>query len=453
MKKLFVFALIIAGLLIACDDSTGNLGADLMPAHDIVQPFETSYFATSKTVPAGNVLARSSTSYLGRFTDPETGTSIKSDFLAQFRCNDLSSMSDSIVGDTVKSVDLHLYIYDYIGDSLQAMKISVYPLDSLLDPNKDLYTDIDPTQYYDTTKEPIAEKWFSIADYGITDSARWDREHYKEIHVTLPNKVGQDLIDAYKKNHDLFTDYYTFVNSGLVGTKGFYFKLEAGDGAIAYIDIVNFSITYDGYDKETSTLQKDKRCTFASTEEVVQATRFDNSNLQKLLDDTSCTYLKSPAGLFTEITLPIDEFLASEHATDSINRVSLKLTRYNDREESNFKLSIPQNILLVRVDEYPNYFEKYTVADGRTSFLTTYKSADNTYDFSNIVRLVNTMMEERRSGHYSPDYNKVYIIPVEPTTDTSGNLVKLCHSFSMSSTRLVGGQDKIKMNVVYTHYK
>ena len=452
MKKLSLFILFTIIVLVSCDDSTGLLGSELMPAQDIVQPFETSYYATTRTVPAGNVLARSSVSYLGRFTDPETGTSIKSDFLAQFHCNDRTSMSDSLVGDTVKSVELRLLVSDYIGDSLQSLKVAVYPLDSVLNPDNDLYTDIDPTQYYDNTQQPLVEKWFSITDYGITDSARWDDDYRTQIHIPLPNKIGNDIIKAYRKDASILTDPAAFINSGLTGTKGFYFKLEAGDGAMAYMNYVQFNITYDGYSKSDSTVSTDKTCSFAATEEVVQATRFENSNLQKLIDDQSCTYLKSPAGLFTEITIPIDEFIASEHINDSINKVGLTLTRYNDKEQNTFKLDYPDDVLLVRVDEYANYFEKYKVADGRTSYIATFDNDDNTYEFANISGLINTMIGERQNGTYSPDYNKVYVIPVETTYDSSSNLVKVCHDFSMTSARLVGGTDKIKLDVVYTRY-
>lgn len=452
-KILTVSISLLLLFLASCDDTTNSLGSDMMPSQDFVHSSEAVYYAVSQTVPAGDVLARSSISYLGRFTDPETGTSIKSDFLAQFHCPEHFAMPDSIVNDSVTAVDLRLYVKDFVGDSLQTLKISVYPLDSVLNPDLNYYTNIIPENYYDSKKEPIAEKWFTLSDYTISDSERWSSEHYNNIYIPLPRYIGQAIYDGYKSHPEYFTNSEAFIRSGIPGTKGFYFKLEAGDGAMAYIDISSLTIHFDAYVASEDSVYKDAYKAFGSTEEVIQATRFENSNLQKLIDDQSATYLKSPAGLFTQITLPIDEIMSSQYSNDSINSVKLTLTRYNDRVQSRFKLSIPKNVLLVRYDDYTGYFENYKVADDLTSYVATYNKKSNTYDFSNISNLVSTMITEKKNGRATPNYNKVYIIPVEPTYDTSSYLVKLCHDFSMSSTRLLGGTDKIKLDVVYTNYR
>ena len=96
------------------------------------------------------MLARTTKSYLGRFTDPETGTTVKSDFMAQFHCDEEFNLPDIIENDECTSIDLRLIINDFVGDSLASFKISAYELDEQLDPNADYYTDINPADYYDT---------------------------------------------------------------------------------------------------------------------------------------------------------------------------------------------------------------------------------------------------------------------------------------------------------------
>ncbi|MBQ0143561.1 MAG: DUF4270 domain-containing protein [Prevotellaceae bacterium] len=452
MKRLILYTFVSVLVLCSCDDNTDTLGSGMMPSQDIIHSAEATYYATTRTVPAGDVLARSSVSYLGRFTDPETETSIKSDFLAQFHCTESFEFPDSVVNHYIKKIDLRLYVQDFIGDSIQPLKISVYPLDSVLNPDIDYYTNIVPETYYDNTKQPLVQKWFTIADYTIEDSERWGDKHFTNICINLPHEIGQQIYDTYLKRPECFKNAEAFIKSGITGAKGFYFKLEAGDGALAYIDISKMNVYYDWYDSATDSVYVDCSNSFGSTEEVIQATRFENTNLQKLINDSTSTYVKSPAGLFTEIEFPIDDFLASQHKNDSINSVKLTLTRYNDRVQSDFKLSIPQNVLLVRCDDYKGYFENYKVADSQTSYLATYSAKTNTYNFNNLSPLISQMVTERRNGTASPNYNKVYVIPVLPTYDTSNYLVKLCHDFSMSSARLVGGNDKIKLNVVYATY-
>ena len=140
---------------------------------------------------------------------------------------------------------------------------------------------------------------------------------------------------------------------------------------------------------------------------------------------------------------------------DTINSAKLTFTRYNDVVDSPFKLNIPSTVLLVRLDDYLNgFFENYQVNDSKESYLASFNKSTNTYQFSNIARLITRMAKEKKEGKATANWNKVLLIPVQPTKDSSGNIVKLNHDFSMSSARLVGGKtDKIKLEVIYTNFK
>lgn len=449
LKYLFALATVLL-MLTSCDDDTATLGVDMMPTADLITKNFQTYEVTTESYAVGDaVLARTSKSYLGRFTDPETGTTIKSDFLTQFHCDENYELPTNIENDECTQLDLRLLVEDFVGDSLATFKLSVYELTEQLDPNADYYTNIDPTQYYDTSAEPIATKYFTLSDRTISDSARWAKGYVNNIRVSLPPSLGTKIIADYRQHPEHFENTSTWLRSGNPCSKGLYFKLESGDGAMAYIDIVQLNMFFKYYDRE---FKKDTIgvSTFAATEAVVSATRFENSNLETLLDDTDATYLKSPAGIFTLATLPADKI----NVNDTINSAQLTLTRYNDKVDSSFKLAIPKTVLLVRLDDYLNgFFEDYQVNDSKESYLATFNSNNNTYVFSNIARLVTRMAKEKKEGKASENWNKVLIIPVETTKDSNGNIVKLNHDFSMSSARLVGGSTKIKMDVIYSSFQ
>ena len=438
-------------VLIACDDNTATLGVDMMPKSDLVTKNYQVYDVTTESYPVGDaVLARTTMSYLGRFTDPETNTTVKSDFMAQFHIDEGFTIQDNVQNDSCTRFDLRLIIDNYVGDSLQNFHLSVYELNKPLDPNADYYTNINPADYYDTNAEPIASKWFTINDRTITDNERWSAAYNNNILVRLPDSLGTRIIRDYKAHPEHFTNTSTWQKSGNPCSKGLYFKLEYGDGAMAYIDLVQLNIFYRYYDdyinRDTVSM-----ASFASTDAVVQATHFENSNLDKLLNDKSATYLKSPAGIFTLATIPADQI----DVRDTINSAKLTLTRYNDVVESPFKLDIPKTVLLVRLDDYLNgFFENYQINNGKDSYLASFNSSTNTYQFSNIARLVTRMAKEKKEGKATENWNKVLIIPVEPTKDSSGNIVKLNHDFSMNSARLVGGEaNKVKLEVIYSNFR
>lgn len=64
---------------------------------------------------------------------------------------------------------------------------------------------------------------------------------------------------------------------------------------------------------------------FAATKEVIQANHFKNDNrLNDLVENPNRTYIKSPAGIFTEAIFPIAE-IYSEHKNDTLNGVNVSL--------------------------------------------------------------------------------------------------------------------------------
>ncbi len=452
IKLRYLWALSIAALTLAsCDEDTDSLGIDMMPTTDLVsREYKTYDVATSSYTVGDSVLARTEKSYFGQYTDSETGTTVKSDFMAQFGCDENFSLPAKIDNDSCYQVDLRLYISDYVGDSLATFKLSVYELDQQLDPEKDYYTNINPEDYCDTSAKPIASKWFTINDRTITDSVRWSSSYNNNIRLSLPTAIGTQIIRDYRSHPQHFANTAAWLQSGNPCSRGLYFKLEYGDGAMATIDIIQLNMYFRYYDED---YKKDTTgvCSFASTDAVVQATRFDNTNLGRLTNDHSATYLKSPAGIFTMATIPAEQISTQ----DTINSAKLTFTRYNDVTSSPFKLNIPQTVLLVRLDDYLNgFFENYKVNDSKESYLATFDSSTNTYVFSNVARLVTRMANEKRQGTASANWNKVLIIPVTTTKDSNSSIVKINHDFSMSYAKLVGGDsDPVKLEVIYSKYK
>jgi hypothetical protein len=450
LTHLFVGILTLL-VLISCDDDTATLGVDMMPSPDLVTKNYKVYDVTTESYAVGDsVLARTTKSYLGRFTDPETNTTVMSDFMTQFHSDEGFTILPNVYGDSCTRFDVRLFIDDYVGDSLQRFKLSVYELNKTLDPNADYYTDIEPADYYDPTSKPIATKWFTISDRTIEDADRWASTYTNNILIRLPNSLGTQIIRDYREHPEHFENTSTWQKSGNPCSNGLYFKLEYGDGAMAYINLVQLNLFYryhdDYIDRDTIGM-----ASFAATDAVVQATHFKNYNLDKLLADKSVTYLKTPAGIFTMATLPADQI----DVNDTINSAKLTLTRYNDVVDSPFKLNIPKTVLMVRLDDYLNgFFENYQINDGKESYLASFNNSTNTYQFSNIARLITRMAKEKKNGTATKNWNKVLIIPVEPTKDSSGNIVKLNHDFSMNCARLVGGNsNKILLEVIYSNFK
>ena len=185
---------------------------------------------------------------------------------------------------------------------------------------------------------------------------------------------------------------------------------------------------------------------FAGTEEVLQINRFKTSVTDNITSDNSCTYLKTPAGIFTEVTLPIDEILADN---DTINSAKITFKCINDDYDTDYKFGTPQILLMVHKDDMYSFFEKNKLTDDVSSFYTTYNSSYNRYEYSNIARLIAYCNEKREN---SKNWDKVVLIPVTTITDSNNNIVNFRHDFSLNSVRLESGKDKIKVKVITSKF-
>lgn len=434
-----------------CDDNTESLGSSIVPDQDIITARTDTLYAKSRTIIANDsILANTSDVYLGQYTDAESGTVFESSFLTQFGCTeDFEFPEEGVVGDTAAYTKLRLYFEEYYGDSLNALCCNVYELDNTLEAGKPYYTNLSPEEFYDSQKEPIASKVFNVIDYTLHDTIL-NGDYTRHIEITLPNSIGNRFISKYYEkdaegNHigkNYFANSESFINEIF---KGIYVECVSGDGTVIKIYRTRLDVGFDRYIKSSSgeldSIQH-LSAPFYSGKEVLQANKFNNNDLAVLADETAHTYLKTPAGLFTEVELPIIDIIES---CDTINSAKIAFTRYNAPDGDTNKPHT--TLLMVRKKELYKFFLKSSLADKQSSYLTTFDSSSNQYLFSNIGNLVKYCYKEYTEGIkensnwdlQNPDWNKVVLIPVKTTEDSNGNVVKIVHDISISSVRLRGG--------------
>ena len=180
----------------------------------------------------------------------------------------------------------------------------------------------------------------------------------------------------------------------------------------------------------------------------------DNTRLQQLASESGHTYLKTPAGMFTKLTLPMSDIMAG-HTKDSINSAKIVLYRENNSSASNYLFGIPKNVLMVSADSLQSFFENNRLPDNKTSFLATYNSTMNAYVFNNISGIINLFSHNKSM----PAWGKVVIVPVDLQTVTQGSgnnkqvkVTKVSHDMGLSSTKLLGNTangKNILISVIY----
>ena len=90
----------------------------------------------------------------------------------------------------------------------------------------------------------------------------------------------------------------------------------------------------------------------------------DKEGLERLVSDDNCTYLKAPAGIFTEVTLPVEEIMQDNTSLDYLLSVSMSFERLNSLNPNDkYNFAAPSTILLLPKDSLYSFFEKEKTFD------------------------------------------------------------------------------------------
>ena len=473
-----VIAIMSCITIASCDDTTDSIGNSLTDNMDMLKVTTDTFNVATRSIVADSVLSRSTTGYLGKIRDIETGNYITGDFMAQFSTLENYKLpeKDSIVslqdGEVIAdSCSIRLFYTDYYGDSLATMNITAYEMNEPMKEGVKYYSNFDPIAEGLIRNDGMkVNKTYTLTDLSISDEDRADESSYTpniKINLNKPytdkngvtyNNYGTYIMRMYYGAPDRFKNSYNFIHEVC---PGFYFKTNDGIGSMAYITVSQLNIYFRYLNDSTYV----GTTSFSATEEVLQTTNISNDkqNIADLANDNTCTYLKTPAGIFTEITLPVDE-ITENHSNDTINTAKISLTRINNNTHDEYSLSAPSTLLMIPKDSLYTFFENGDNVDYKKSFIATYSSSTNQYTFNNISGMITYMADIKKKGlaensnwlNEHPDWNRVVVIPVSVTTNSSSQIVKIVHDMSLTSTKLVGGSENpyepIKINVIYSKF-
>lgn len=448
--------LVIAALTFAaCDDTTEGIGGSITNKIDNINISNSAFNVTTKSIVAGAVLSRNNTGLIGKMKDPETGNYVKGDYMTQlsvlptFSVDTLDYIKQANNGSIEADSCYLLVSYNAsYGDTIAPMKVTAYEMTKPMAEDKEYYSN------YDAFKEGwVSENnqhWSSNYNLSNTSDVKnfkiYLNKEYKKGGKTYKN-YGSYIMQTYAEHPEYFKTNFKFLHNVC---PGFYIKNVGGTGNMA--KIWNTELIF--YWTRHKTINKDSTAVsigynrFDGTEEVLQLNKIENDteNLKKLAskDQEKCTYLKSPAGIFTEVTLPIEDIMKG-HEKDTLNTATISFPRLNNENEDNpYNFATPSTILMVQKDSLQSFFEKSKLADSRTSYTASYSSTGtykNAYTFQNIANLVSAMYKNKGKGE---NWNKVVLVPVNVITTTQGYttvISKINHDMSLASTRLIVGTD------------
>ena len=411
--KLFTITF-VAILAFSCNDNLDQIGFSIQPDKDRLTVGIDTLQLQARTVQVDSVFGKTNYPVLGEYADPVFG-SIKSEYIAEFYLPKGLEFKDGAV---IDSVSVEISYTSLIGDSIAPMSLSVYEVTKSLKGTND-FTHIDPEQFADMTA-PLGVQSFTgknstyrTKSYTADDFTTVTYTEYF-INVDLPKTIGESFLEEYNKaGHGKLSDTDTFREY----FPGLYFTTSFGNSPIISADLTSLLVHYHYLDEKGSSTNQDTIRTdvfkLNNTPEVRQINHIKSNNEELLADNSDVTYIKSPAGVNTEIVFPISQ------VHDNLQSMALNLVNFtvyalpDESEKGMVKLSPPDYLLLINKDSLNGFFENRKLRDNVTSFLSEkFDPSTYSYKFNNISSMINYYNQEFDGEPYDLTY---YLIPVDAT--------------------------------------
>lgn len=450
MKSKLLLLSMVALAIVSCNDDLKMIGSTIQPDSDRMTVYADSFMLTAKTIEIDSIYARSTAGYLGNFYEPLFG-SLKSDYMSQFYCPDNFKFKEEPNDGVIDSVEFQLAYVQSLGDTLTPMHAQVFQITK--DLPKNFYTNINPREYCDKSIL-LGEKTYTAFDESLSDAIKKEIAEGKRpqyVRIPFSQAFGQNFYNATIKTPEHFKTQETFNKY----FKGVFVTTNQGQGNILYVletsinFFYKFTVNEKNKDGKDTTYIKKTSEKFAVTPEVLQLNQFKNGDLEDLLKPNDrLSYLKTPAGVFTQVTIPLAK-MAEKIEDRILNNMefSVKILP-QDSWEYSLTLRTSKNVLLVPKDSMQTFFKERKINDNMTSFLAEYKN--QSYNFGNIVNLLRNQIKIAKEKNEKVKDIEMVIVPVVKQSIQSNYgeyTTGLTNYLSPSATKLLTDSVALKVEL------
>lgn len=449
--------LILSAALFSCvDDNT--IGSSMQPGQDVVSiTFDTVRVQTA-TILQDSVYLRNSLAVLGEFTDPTYGT-VKSDFMAQLYCPFNFKFPDDV--NTIDSAYMYMYYDSWFGDSTTVHHLNVWYLDkSPLDATAAYGSTINPANFTNKSKL-LASGTFTTGDFITSDSAKALTTYSPALRLPLNMDLCKQFLADNKSNPEKFAKPAAFNNY----FNGLYVTTDYGNGSLLYVSHSELEMMYNTYlySNASGKQLRDSLVIGASyfpvNKEVRQVNRAEHPDLSSYLNPTasdSLTYVYSPGGMFTKVTLPNTLFQkgTGKLSGKTVNGMKLYVNATQVDYEKEFSLAPPASMLLIDASKVNAFFSGYELNDGLYSFVANYNSDSLNYvfDLSYYAQKMIRESDDSTSTDFKP-FTEMLLIPVSTVKNADSESVRLEHVISPAAVKILGGKHPrrpMQLRVIYS---
>ncbi len=484
----FSFCLVcISCLLLGCKDDAVQSGASLLDHDDEIIVKADTFDLTSSLRIASNVIS-SPDSFLVGETETRFGT-LRASFMTQLACPEGFTYPETAVFD---SACLYMYYQSWIGDANSPIALDVYEIDKQVleySPNTPYWTNIKDSDFcsFSDTTHLLAKQRIVVA--GVPTDSTYSSYYSQYIPmVRMPIDTNSCFFRRLRDQRS-FPSQSEFdqLFKGLLVTSNF------GSSTILNINALNLNIYYHfSYEKEgQDTIVHDIKGLFANSE-VRQINTFrylqgEDKLKQELEQHPDTSYIISPAGIYTQIQLPVGamarEIMDSITITlpngtptqkrPYINLAEMRVDVLNSAKKGPDSWLQPSpSMLLIKdneVGQLDNFFIKHTLPTDTLAVVGTLVNTtdslgqDISYYSFDIASLLTKQMRlylDPESSYYQQDtaHLRMTIVPIVVETGTANSttyITSVKQSITPTATMINSAQSTqspTRLKVVYSGF-
>lgn len=418
-------------MIAACNDDVSTIGSSLTQGE--INIVIDSIGLDTPIIPerASVIDSRSTTCLVGRF-DVEDYGKLECNFVARMMCSSAIAYPDSLSIERIDSMKLLLRAPrdEVFGDSLAPQQIAVYKLTRQLP--DDITNEFDPTGYYDP-QTPLATRSYVLSALGMNNDY-YLKATNRTIPLTPKNDVqwARDIIRQYQDDPSMFAWPSSFSQY----FPGLYVEQTFGRGCLINVSSADFNIYYhtlaeESYENEDGeTLKRqihktDSISPFALAPEVLSSNNIKYTPSAKIQNMVAAgdPIIVSPAGYVCRMTFPTKKLVARYFENDKSLGVISDLTFRLPAEaiENDFGITPPPYLLMVKADEYEDFFSDGKLPDSKTSFYATYNAASGGYTFSSMREFIRPIVDKTEAEALAEEDTEFVLVPVQIDSETYTN--------------------------------
>lgn len=410
----------------SCEEDNTTIGS-IIASGEVEITVDTSYYnLNAKAIRLQNFDSKTGNLMIGNIQLDNYGK-LDCSFVTRLMCASGLDVADSLLlPERVDSCKLVLGAQrkGITGDSLAPQRLNVYKLSKQLPDN--INNTFNPEGYYDPA-DVFATRSYTLSQISLSDTAFY-RDKYVELTVDLPKEFGKEIFETYKNDPDVFSWPKTMAERFL---PGIFVKNTFGRGCVANIETLYVAVFYHKLADKTTVVDGDTTIQqihlanvaypFSISPEVVSSNNVNYEPSENIVnwnnEANGDVIITTPGGYIASFEFPlqslIDKFKEKNTHLSTVNSLNLYIPAETFGGDS--RISMVDNLLLIKSSEYESFFAENKIPDNKSSFTGVYDPVNKRYVFNSLV---NYFIESLDKGTLTKQDTEFTLVPVEIGTES-----------------------------------